>query len=515
MKIIKSIFLVLMGFSVSLSVAGQFVTHHNAIYQGDLAQPLPGVQITDPNFHTPLMRLTNARAMEVPGFVPDYSKRQAWNSNETLMLLRSTWSDTYLFNGVNYQYIKMLDGVAGEDVFWDPNNPGMVLFCPDSNLYRYNVNTDEVTLIHSFAPFNMANTKGEGNLSNDGRYYAVAERYYNFETGEVTYYDLAVYDFVEDRIISRMDLPQDQLEDFDWVSISPLGNYVVVDYASWEKGRYRGLEVYDRNFNLIWQKGLGPGHSDMGLDANGKEVLIMDVYSDNDNMTHICKFDLATGDSTDLLKISYLLDLHESCRAMARPGWVYVSTFDYFERLTDNSTNWLPFEDEVFALKMDGSGTVERIAHHRSKEYSIYTPNRDSGALYFAEPRATVSRSGNRVIFGSNWRIAMNEEASIDVYLVDLRNLITGTPEIAVDQDAKLIKVFPNPVADHLIISGRDRFTSSSLTITDPLGRTLKEVTVNENNQRVDLSNLPPGIYYYRVMDSKHASLNTGKLVKL
>ena len=287
----------------------------------------------------------------------------------------------------------------------------------------------------------MANTRGEGNLSNDGRYYAVAERYYNYETGEVTYNDLAVYDIADDRIISRMTLPQDQLEDFDWVSISPLDNYVVVDYASWQKGRYRGMEVYDRNFNLIWQKGLGPGHSDMGLDANGDEVLIIDIYSDNDNMTHICKFKLANGDSTELLKTSYLFDMHESCRAM--------------------------------------------------------------------------SRSGNRVIFGSNWRFAMNEEASIDVYLVDLRNLITGTPEIAVGQDGRPVKVFPNPVTDHLIITCRDGFTSGKLTISDQLGRTLKEVPVNEINQMVDLSALPPGIYYYRVMDSKGASLDTGKLVKL
>lgn len=259
--------LIILGFSLTQVLLGQFVTNHNAIFQGEIAQPAKGVQITDPNFHTPVVRLTDARTAGIHGLVPDYSKRQAWNSDESVIMLRSGWGDTYLYNGNNYQFIKVLSGVGGEDVFWHPTNPYIIFFNPDSVLYSYDITTDEVARIHSFVPFNYANTSGEGNMSNDGRYYAVAERIYNFSTGEVSYHDLSVYDFQEDRIVSTLLLPQGQISDFDWVSISPLGNYVVVDYADWETGRYHGVEVYDRNLNLKWQKGLGPGHSDLGLDA--------------------------------------------------------------------------------------------------------------------------------------------------------------------------------------------------------------------------------------------------------
>ncbi len=515
MKTTRTIFLILMGLSLNQVLVGQFVTDHNAIFQGDLAQPQKGVLTTDPNFHTPLLRLTDARSSEIHGLAPDYSKRLAWNCDESFLLLRSGWGDAYLFNGGNYQFVKALNGVAGDDVFWHPSDPQKLYYSIDSALYSYNVVTDLVTEVHLFTPYNFANTCGEGNLSNDGRYYALAERYYNYTTGEVTYHDLTVYDIREDKIVSTVNLPQEQLSDFDWVSISPLGNYVVVDYASWETGRYHGMEVYDRNFNFIWQKGLGPGHSDMGLDASGKEVLIIDIYNETDNLTHICKFDLATGDSTSLLTVSPLFDLHESCRSMLRPGWVLVSTFDYVGRLSDSKEDWLPFEDEVFALKMDGSGSVERYAHHHSREYSTYTPNRDSGAVYFAEPRATMSKSGNRILFASNWRLTMNEDFSVDCYLVDLRNMITGYSDVLTDKSKNVIRIYPNPIGDYLNIHYENGPLDGYIGIFDPIGKEVKSFPLNKDQAIFDLTDLQAGIYYFKIFDKNGANPKMGKIVKL
>lgn len=505
--------MLVIGFSLTQVLFGQLVTNHNAIYQGDATKPLPGVQFTDPNFHTPVTRLTDARTAGIHGLAPDYSKRQAWNSDESFMMLRSGWGETYLYNGQNYQFLKILQGASGEDVFWHPSKPNIILYNPDSVLYSYNVAADEVTKIHSFVPFNYANTSEEGNMSNDGRYYAVAERIYNFSTGEVSYHDLSVYDFQEDRIVSTLLLPQGQISDFDWVSISPLGNYVVVDYADWETGRYHGVEVYDRNLNLKWQKGLGPGHSDLGLDATGQEVLIMDVYKDIDNLTHICKFALATGDSTHLLSVSPFFDLHESCRAMSRPGWVYISTFDYVERLTDSNADWLPFEDEVFALKMDGSGSVERYAHHHSRRYSPSHADSDN-SIYIAEPHATVSRSGNRILFGSNWRTVIGEDFSVDTYLVDLRNMITGTREDEVDQAEVSFRIYPNPVSDNLIILSAKDAGEYRIKIYDPIGKIVKEFFVNQSLANLDVTTLPAGLFYYQIADKNGTPQDRGKFIK-
>jgi hypothetical protein len=88
--------------------------------------------------------------------------------------------------------------------------------------------------------------------------------------------------------------------------------------------------------------------------------------------------------------------------------------------LTDSAQNWLAFEDEIFALKLDGSGEVQRIAHHHSRRYSPTTPDSDR-SNYFAESHATVSRNGNRIIFGSNWSESVADEMSVDAYVVDWR----------------------------------------------------------------------------------------------
>jgi hypothetical protein len=88
--------------------------------------------------------------------------------------------------------------------------------------------------------------------------------------------------------------------------------------------------------------------------------------------------------------------------------------------LTHDPRAWLTFEDEVFSLKLDGSGEVQRIAHHHSRRFSPITPDSDN-SVYWAEPHATVSRNGDRVLFGSNWEQDVEQEAGVDAYIIDLR----------------------------------------------------------------------------------------------
>ncbi len=358
--------------------------------------------------------------MKMSGVFPDYSKRQAWNADETLLLLRNGDGNALLFDGATYKFKKVLEDVGGEDVFWHPTNPALILYNPDNTLYSYDVVTGERKSLQAFGEYAFANTRAEGNLSRDGRYYAFVGQLYDSASGVVTYKDLVVFDLASNQIAGKLPLPKG-LQVFDWVSISPRGSYVVVDYADDMRERFHGVEVYDRAFKFLWQKPLGPGHSDLAVDANGDEVLVMDVYDSGKNVTYIEKFRLADGKETTLLEISPLFDQHISCRNEKRPEWCFISTFDYVERLTDDAKSWLPFEDEVFALKLDGSGEVERLAHHYSRRYSPTTPDSDR-SVYWAEPHATVSRNADRIVFGSNWRERVSEEASVDAYVIDWRS---------------------------------------------------------------------------------------------
>lgn len=363
-----------------------------------LARPEIGKPFQDPTFQRNVTRIATKA-------FPEYSKRQAWNSDESLLLLRTADGRALLFDGATYQLKKELEGVGGEDVFWW--KPNVLLYNPDHALWSYDVKTDEKTKLHEWSEYEFANTRGEGNLSRDGKSYAFVGQLYANET--VTFKDLVLFDLESGKIVAKHALQN--VESFDWVSVSPCGKYVVVDYAD----DVRGIEVYDRSFKLLWTKPLGAGHSDLG-----DGFLVMDVYDPEKNVTRIVKYALADGRETELLEVSPLFDVHLSCRNEKHLDWVLVSTFDYVERLTHDAKTWLPFEDEIFALKLDGSREVRRLAHHHSRRYTKETPDSDR-SVYFAEPHATVSRNGDRVLFGSNWGEKVADEASVDAYVIDLR----------------------------------------------------------------------------------------------
>ena len=402
------------------AAAFTWVTNHKKLPQPNVPKPAVRVPFSDPVFGTNIMRLTNARAGKVPGIIPTYAKRQAWNADETRMMLQTGDGLMMLFNGSTYRFVKVMEGVQGDDVFWHPKKPNMIYYVPYNNtLYSYNIASAAKTRIYTFKGFDWADTSGEGNLSRDGRYYAVACRVYDYQKQETRYKNLAVLDIPARKVISKLTLPTN-LEDFDWVSISPTGKYVVVNYADTTAGRFHGVEVYTRNFKFLWQKPLGYGHSDLGIDDNGEEVLVMGGYDESANVTYINSYRLRDGHTTRLLTTAWWFYNHISCRNLDSPGWCFVSTYDGEGRLTDSPATWAPFEDEVFALRLDGSRRVRRIAHHHSRRFSPATPDSDN-SVYWAEPHATVSRYGTRVLFGSNWRQKIADPKSCDTYVVNLR----------------------------------------------------------------------------------------------
>jgi hypothetical protein len=75
---------------------------------------------------------------------------------------------------------------------------------------------------------------------------------------------------------------------------------------------------------------------------------------------------------------------HVSTRNLDRPGWAYVSYYKVDGRR---------FSDEIVAVKMDGSGAVERIAHKHSSTTGCYR----------CESHPVPSRDGRRVLFASTW----------------------------------------------------------------------------------------------------------------
>jgi hypothetical protein len=110
---------------------------------------------------------------------------------------------------------------------------------------------------------------------------------------------------------------------------------------------------------------------------------------------------------------------HVSTRDTSRPGWAYVTYW--------NEPPGKRFNDEVVAVKMDGSGAVERYAHYHS-DFENFTgttgpyESQDSDYDYRSEAHAVPSPDGTRIIFASNWVYQGNGGAAIQDYVIDARS---------------------------------------------------------------------------------------------
>ncbi|HDZ06100.1 hypothetical protein [Maribacter sp.] len=89
----------------------------------DLAKPGYLETIVDPSFGTIIRRISNAGNGGV--IKPMYSTIQAWNADETRMILYDQTNGVHqLLDGMSYEFIRNLDAVRPDDLeqlFWDFN----------------------------------------------------------------------------------------------------------------------------------------------------------------------------------------------------------------------------------------------------------------------------------------------------------------------------------------------------------------------------------------------------------
>src|SRR5207249_1489964 len=98
-------------------------------------------------------------------------------------------------------------------------------------------------------------------------------------------------------------------------------------------------------------------HADMGLNPfdGGEDVIVGGRSCPGSSIGHLVMVRLRDGRVTALTDPRNESSVaHVSTRSLDRPGWAYVSWYPGAGRR---------FDDEIVAVKMDGSGAVERIAH--------------------------------------------------------------------------------------------------------------------------------------------------------
>jgi len=308
-----------------------------------------------------------------------YSKTEPWNSTGSLLLLSYAYPAP-LLDGQTYRFLRWIHQPG--DAQWAHTNPNNLYGVTSDSLVVMHPQTEPdwtYHYLHTFTQYNSPEVTigyGEGNMSNDDHWIVITGSY---SSGGVTDYGMTVYDLANNVEVATYWFGPQQP---DWASISPLGDYVVVNWSNSLSGtgRNRGVEIFDRGLNFIRQITPDAEHADMGLDASGNEV-----YVTMGGLGGITSFRLSDNAAIVVLP-SGINGGHISCRNMLyRPGWCYFSD-------DDNYANLLGYDQEM-AVKLDGSRTVEVFALQHDSS------NIEYGAQAFGVPNP----DGTRVLFDSDW----------------------------------------------------------------------------------------------------------------
>lgn len=363
------------------------------------AKPAYRVTVDFADIGTKAVRVTDPGAFGISRRINRhaYAKQQPWNSDGSRIMLHYQWP-AVLVDGRTFQFIKRFDPPS--DPLWSNVDPDVIygVLADQSRFVKYQVSSGTQTTQRTFGAYSSIHIGGgEGNLSKDGRLIALIGK----RTGGV---DVLVYDVLNDSVVSfgRFDGQTGPHGDVDSASVSPSGRYVLVGV---QRGSDRGWDLYDAA-TMRFARRLVNGqssHADMGYSTAGDEVLVTAA----NGRPAVVSVRLSDGVQREELSSAHMTWFnHISCRNNDRPGWCYISSYD--------EGNGQYMIRQLFALKLNGTGTVQRFAP------AIFADTGDSEEDYARSPMAVPNRDGTLILFASDWADGSGN-ARIDGYVAGMR----------------------------------------------------------------------------------------------
>jgi hypothetical protein len=384
-----------------------------------------------PGLNTSITRVSDtsvfggAGGLAGPWFKHYYSKQQPWNRDGSILMLSFFSNKVFFLDGNNYTYLgnnttlpyALKWSNTDPDILYGVKallNPGTGIVEQTFVAYHYFTGvTQPLAYYGEFTYLTLGN--GEGNLSDDNAYAPLIGQDANGLT-------VICFDLINNVEVSRKVFlgavfsapPGDHSPLIDWVSTSPSGAFVVVNiYADAQDGASAAYDVYDRNMTFLRTLTTDAGgHADIGYDSAGNEVMFCGSYVGGKG---VYLYTVRLTDSAIEQMLPGLTELpvpflsppgdptrippymtsnyHLSCRNTARHGYGYVSGYSW----TAN-TDAVMYH-EVYALKLDGSGEVERF----SQDFKLQLPTNNDPYAYPRAAMAVPNRNGSLVLFSSDW----------------------------------------------------------------------------------------------------------------
>lgn len=370
-----------------------------------LAKPALRVTVIDPQFGTTIRRITEV----VPGTEnsvakPMYSTIQAWNADESKLILWVRGTGHVLFDGQTYLPLRLLNLESPTDiehVLWDPVDPDLLYYPSNANaiprFMQYRVSTGVNTVYQDMtSPSCPAGDWAKLlRLGADPMWLSWAPRkVVGLNCGDTKFgWDIATKALLGGFVAPSPNAPMP----------TPSGNRFYMDG-----------KVYGPTLQLERLLGMAFAyeHASLGRLLDGTEFLGAVAFTPPAGGTEATEVgslvlhNLATGTRKVLVGIATGYPYppsgtHISAMAQKAPGMIAVS-------IIGNTDGQGVLMQELLRVNAN-TGEVARVAHHRSQAG-------EGPWGYWGEPHATISPNGKRILFASDW----GGGASVDVYVVEL-----------------------------------------------------------------------------------------------
>lgn len=399
----------------------------------EVAKPPYLTYYRDPTFGAKVIRITDGQLGEVNK--PAYSTMQAWNADESLMILYRTGSvgsGHYLHNGTTYERIRQLDiGPSDlEDVFWSYTDPSSFYYIStdDDSLghfLKHNVHSGEETLLLDTTQVCSAGERATAGY--DVQMHSHDDDTFGFRClNTSTESSSLAFTFQQSTgAVKRTVVGQGTgIDAYSAPMVTPSGDrFLIPPVLLSEELKNTGFKI-DR---------AQTEHASIGKAWNGQDAFFSTTFKAaprgcDDEMwqgvSHLVEFNLEAGSCRTVLNQSdgwppTTSGTHVSATAYKRPGWVAVSSIGnkdlHYLRMESLENRSAPvFFSEIFLVNTNpNEPAVCRLAQHRSYGKSA---QKGGYAPYFSEPHATLSPSATRILFGSDWY----DSGTVDAYVIEL-----------------------------------------------------------------------------------------------
>jgi len=373
-----------------------------------LNRPSAGDSVVDSTFGTTITALPD-------GARNTYSQLQVWSYDNRYMITVTPEDGYHVRNAETFSVICKITRSFPR---WIPRTHKVITIDNEpGRIFSYNVDTGTEEVLMQLPEYQyITSSKSYEELSRDGQWVSL----YITNDGKGNSRLLTVNLFEKrigmNRRLQDMCAPDPEwgLLEPDWIGISPNGSYAVIQWVRDGDCLCCGLEIYDiETGEFVRRLHTHHSHSDLGLAADGREILVSfeNAHPDNNNEPAIVLYWLDGSPKEYIRMVPWYRADHVSCQGP--PGvWLVTAGNDEGNPL---------LKGELYIIYQDGS--LRRIAHHRS-----------NSCRYWAQPKATLSIDGTRIAFSSDWRETCLQDGGFVIHNLDI--VPNTTPRIHINRSA-------------------------------------------------------------------------------